>query len=114
MRIIWFAVAAIATLGLSACATESPVTPIGNGQYIVSGRDATIFGSEGEKIAELMQKANAYCAKQGLSAVLINSEGHGAKPGTAVTGTWAGGGFTGVHPATTSSATITFRCAGGN
>ncbi|GAP66109.1 hypothetical protein MBSD_n1411 [Mizugakiibacter sediminis] len=94
---------------LAGCATQSPITSIGNDLYMVAGRNATIFGSEGEKIAELMGKANAFCAQRGGTAELAQASGNEAKAGTAVVG-HGPNGFIGAHPATTASATITFRC----
>jgi hypothetical protein len=47
------AVASIA-ISISSCATTSPVVPIGNGRYEVTGHSATAFGTAGEQKVKLI------------------------------------------------------------
>jgi hypothetical protein len=85
---------------LSACAsTPSAPTPIGQGVYMLSGRDATVFGSYEQKVAELVGQANAFCAQQNKAATLTDASGRSSIVGTP-----------GVRAGQTASAMITFRC----
>ena len=102
----------LGALLVAGCSMNPPITPIGNGEYMAAGQNLTIFGSEGGKVAELMQEANAFCAKQGKSAEMLDSSGSGPEPGT---GCFAGQTcLSGIHPATGASATVRFRCTSNN
>lgn len=68
-----------AVLGLSACATTSPVVPVGNGVYEIAGSSATAMSSGGAQKVRLIQAANDFCAKQGKGATVVNAgatDGH--------------------------------------
>lgn len=50
---------------LAGCATH-PVQPYGDGSYIVTSSDATVFGTRGKAEARVLRAANEHCAKMGL------------------------------------------------
>ena len=79
--------AIVVILGLalsgSALAKDPQAVPIGNGIYMMTDRNFTIFGSSDGIIAKLMTKANAFCQNSnGVQAELVNSGGSEAVPGT--------------------------------
>lgn len=79
MRII------VAVLALLACGTASAAkepTPIGDGKYMLSDQNFTIFGSTDKIVAKLMKQATEFCTtKTGKGAVLLQSGGDEAQPG---------------------------------
>lgn len=53
-----------ALLFLAGCATH-PVSPYGEGTYIVTSSDASGFGTRGKAEARTLRAANDYCANMG-------------------------------------------------
>ena len=73
---------AIALLFVSGSAFAKEPTPIGEGQYMLSDQNFTIFGSTDKIVAKLMKQAQEFCvAKNGKEAVLVQSNGNEAVPG---------------------------------
>lgn len=78
MRMI---VAIAALLACGAAAAKDP-TPIGQGQYMLSDQNFTIFGSTDKIVAKLMKQAQEFCvSKDGKEAILLQSSGDEAQPG---------------------------------
>lgn len=75
------AIASFAIL-LSSCATTSPIIPIGNGRYEVTGHSATAFGTAGEQKVKLIAAANAYCSKQGKQVNIEDALGENGQVGS--------------------------------
>lgn len=79
MRTFSHVAALVAMLCLSACATTSPIVPVGNGVYEIAGASATALSSGGTQKVRLIQAANDFCAKQGKGATVVNAgatDGH--------------------------------------
>lgn len=80
--------------GTTHATSSSEVVPIGEGKYMITGRNATIFGSADGIAAKLMIKANEYCqGKSKSEAVLLDMSGESAQYGN-----------------NTASSTIFFKC----
>jgi hypothetical protein len=80
--------------GATFAASSSSVVPIGQGKYMLTGRNMTVFGSADGIAAKLMIKANEYCQKKSKSeAVLLDMAGDSSQMGQR-----------------TASSTIYFRC----
>ena len=80
--------------GATLAASSSSVVPIGEGKYMLTGRNMTVFGSADGIAAKLMVKANEYCQQKSKSeAVLVDMAGESAQMGVR-----------------TASSTIYFRC----
>lgn len=95
---------------ISACATTSPIVPIGNGRYEVTGHSATAFGTAGDQKVKLIAAANDYCAKQGKQ---VNVEGEQGQDGRV--GSYAsvnGGGVYGsaATPGQWATGDVIFSC----
>ena len=94
---VFCAAAILATLmisGATFAASSSSVVPIGEGKYMLTGRNMTVFGSADGIAAKLMVKANEYCQQKSKSeAVLLDMAGESAQMGVR-----------------TASSTIYFRC----
>lgn len=56
------------------CATTSPVVPIGNGNYEITGSSATAIASGASQKVRLLQVANRFCDASGKQMVLVNAE----------------------------------------
>lgn len=82
MKITLLLAAVFATSVLSACATTSPVVPIGNGVYEITGSSATAMSSGGAQKVRLIQAANDFCNKQGKGATVINAGGNDGRMGS--------------------------------
>ena len=72
----------VVAFALSGCATTSAVVPIGQGVYEIAGSSATAFSSGGAQRVRLIQAANKYCAKQGKSATVVDSEATNGQVGS--------------------------------
>ena len=80
--------------GATFAASSSSVVPIGEGKYMLTGRNMTVFGSADGIAAKLMVKANEYCQQKSKSeAILLDMAGESAQMGVR-----------------TASSTIYFRC----
>lgn len=78
MRII-FAIAVLLAPGI--VLAKEP-TSIGQGQYMLSDQNFTIFGNADKIVAKLMKQAQDFCmAKEGKEAVMLQSGGSEAEPG---------------------------------
>lgn len=78
--------------------STSDVLPIGGGTYMLTGRNATVFGSADGIAAKLLARAHAYCKTNGGSeALLVEKDGESAAVGVR-----------------TASATIYFKCQTAN
>jgi len=69
---------ALILLTLTACASNSKVTPIGKDTFMVSRQAATGFSGSGTLKAEAFQEANQYCENLGKSLQVIST--HEASP----------------------------------
>ena len=64
------------TIALASCATTPDMpTNLGNGLYMLSGSEHTVFGSYGAMVKELVGQANAFCEKSGKTAVIADTSG---------------------------------------
>ena len=64
-------------LGLTGCAINSGVVPMGNDAYMVSRQAATGFSGSGAQKAECFQEAGKFCEKQGKKLYVVStSEAH--------------------------------------
>lgn len=89
LAIIFFTISSQVDAGSS-----SAVVPIGGGKYMLTGRNATIFGSPDGIVAKLMIKANEYCQTNNKSeAILLDMSGESAQYGN-----------------NTASASVYFKC----
>lgn len=89
-----FLICAMTISGTALAGSTSQVVPIGEGKYMLTGRNTTVFGSSDGIAAKLMQKANAFCQDEAKSeAVLLDVSGESAAVGVR-----------------TASSTIYFRC----
>lgn len=70
------------------CATTSPVVPIGNGNYEITGSSATALASGASQKVRLLEVANKYCNAVGRQMVLVNSTDTNGHVGSAA---WANG-----------------------
>jgi hypothetical protein len=95
---------------LAGCAMTSDVMDAGNGTYIISGRASPVRGGATGAIQVAYKDANAFCAKKGGHAVVLDSNNRdvyqssiggswGAGSGSFVGGTFAAG-----------NAELRFRC----
>lgn len=84
--------------GLVGCATTTPVVPIGNGHYEISGKSATAWASEGDEKVRVIQSANDYCGKMGKQAVVESASGKDGKNGNLFV------------PAQAANADVVFSC----
>jgi hypothetical protein len=58
-------------------------TQIGGGRYMLAEQNLTIFGSSDKIVAKLMRQATEFChARNGKEAILLQSDGAEAVPGT--------------------------------
>lgn len=72
----------LATTSPVAVAGISDVVPLGDGTYMVTGKNATVFGSADGIAAKLITKAHAYCKESsGTDARLIEKDGESAVMG---------------------------------
>jgi hypothetical protein len=97
-------------VSLSSCATTSPIVPIGNGRYEVTGHSATAFGTAGEQKVKLIATANDYCSKQGKQANIEGAQGENGRVGSYAQ--VSGGGVYGsaATPGRLATADIVFSC----
>lgn len=103
------AVASIA-ISTSSCATTSPVVPIDNGRYEVTGHSATAFGTAGEQKVKLIAVANDYCSKQGKQVNIEGVQGDNGQVGSYAQ--VRGGGIYGsaATPGKLATADVVFSC----
>lgn len=80
--------ASVASLLLFGCATTSPIVPIGNGNYEITGSSATALASGASQKVRLLEDANKYCNAAGRQMVLVNSTDTNGHVGS---GAWASG-----------------------
>jgi hypothetical protein len=66
----------VIALTLAGCVSATDVMPIGNNQYLLTGR-ATGGLNAGKSMAAAIQKATAYCAARHQSFVLAKADAHG-------------------------------------
>ena len=95
---------------VTSCATTSPIVPIGNGRYEITGHSATAFGTAGGQKVKLIAAANDYCSKLGKQ---INVEGEQGQDGHV--GSFAqinGGGVYGAAatPGQFATGDVVFSC----
>ncbi len=69
---------------------------------MMTGQNATVFGSYHSKVAELMESANAHCAEQGKGATMINADGRESRMGSP-------GGLV-PRAGQTASASVIYKC----
>jgi hypothetical protein len=86
----------LATLALAGCGTRSFVMPARDGAFWVTGSSAHLSG--GQEKARLVEDADAYCTRQGKSAVVVASGQNDATSGTL------------AAPGKLARATVEFRC----
>jgi hypothetical protein len=73
---------ALTALLLSAPVLAKEPTSIGQGRYMLSDQNFTIFGSTDKIVAKLMKQSQEFCmAKEGKEAVMLESGGSEAEPG---------------------------------
>lgn len=100
------------------CASTSPIVPIGNGVYEISGSSATALSSAGAQRVRLIQKASEYCSKLGKSVNVVDSSGSDGHVGSyanlsgSAYGSGSSGSFSGsaVTPGQRATADVRFRC----
>lgn len=94
-------VTAVAAL-VAGCASAPRTTQVGPGLYMITGQNATVFGSYHSKVAELMEAANAHCAESGTGATLVETSGRESRAGNPA----------GLFPTAgqTASASVIYRC----
>lgn len=63
----------VALLTLAGCAAQSPVTPAGNGSYMVSKQAATGFPGLGNLKSDELLRATEFCDKQNQELHVISS-----------------------------------------
>ncbi len=110
--------ALFAVAALSACASTSPVVPVGNGVYEITGSSATALSSGSAQKVRLIQAANDYCAKQGKAVTVVNAGGTDGHVGSYASangsayGPNSGANFNAaaVTPGQRASADVMFRC----
>lgn len=95
---------------VAACASTTQVVSIGNGAYELAGSSATAFASGGAEKVRLIQRANAYCERQGKQALLIDSRDTNGHVGAYAGAHWGGGNFTAVKGGQRATADVIFRC----
>lgn len=103
---------------LIGCASTSPVVPVGNGVYEISGASATALSSAGAQRVRLIQKASEYCGKLGKSVNVVDSSGSDGHVGSYASlsgnayGPSSGGSLSGsaVTPGQRATADVRFRC----
>lgn len=99
----------LALLFFAGTATAKEPVSIGEGQYMLSEQNFTIFGSTDKIVVKLMKRANEYCAAStGKQAVLSRSSGTESEPGVFN----ENGGLR--RGATGATGTIYFRCGEGS
>jgi hypothetical protein len=92
-------------LSVPALARDDDAVSIGNGVYMLTDRNITIFGSADGIIAKLMRRANTFCqSTAGTGAELVDSSGSDAVPGS------LNNSGTLRRAAQGASGTIYFRC----
>lgn len=64
--------AALCAITLAGCASYSGVVPAGDGTYMVTKQAATGFPGLGNMKAEVLQDANAQCAKTNEAMLLVS------------------------------------------
>lgn len=91
----WFvALSAVLACAVAYAGSMSDVVPVGGGKFMLTGRNATVFGSSDGIAAKLITKAHQYCeGNGGGEAVLLDKDGESAAVGVR-----------------TASSTIYFRC----
>ena len=116
MRFI--SVVAFAAVALAGCATTSDIVPVGHGVYEVAGSSATGMSSGGAQKVRLIKVANAFCAKSGQSATLVDANDTNGHVGgfASVNGSSYGNGSSGYvsgfasGPIKRATADVMFRC----
>lgn len=78
-RSLFVAVSACFVGCLSACTTITPVTSLGGGKYMVGYQRKGGFDNWTEVKAGAITQANDYCAKDGKTAEILNTEEQGAR-----------------------------------
>jgi hypothetical protein len=63
-------------LVLVGCVGTTDVMPIGNNQYLLTGRASGGLNG-GKSMSAAIQKATEYCAERHQAFVLVNTEAHG-------------------------------------
>jgi hypothetical protein len=74
MKILW---ASLFTVTLVACASTSPVQPVGRDRFMVSSTVRGGFTTDGQIKADLLDRARAFCGKKEM--VLENSSSGGTQ-----------------------------------
>lgn len=64
---------------LSACVTITDPVPMGEGRYMITLNARGGFTGNGELLTKTIGKANAYCANQGLTAVIVTTDTTGVQ-----------------------------------
>jgi hypothetical protein len=101
--------ACIAVL-VSSCATTSPVMPIGNGRYEVTGHSATAFGTGGEQKIKLIAVANDFCSKQGKQANVEGEQGSDGHVGSYASVNGGGVYGSAATPGQFATGDVVFSC----
>lgn len=81
MRVLGFA-AAVLSMALAGCASNTGVVPIGNNTYMHSKMGSMTTFSGGAVKAELFKEAAAFCAKDGRQLTPLDSSSKDSGLGT--------------------------------